>query len=152
MVAVIELEYSGLELLPKIAEDDAGYKKLCEIFPHAPSYDRRLEKYAWARESIIDIDSDGVWLSENGIAFTIKKFKGTLPLQTVLPDGKQYQVYVQVPHIGLLTINEVQLEENCCTDRLQGLLDEGWRILCVCPPNAQRRPDYVLGRTKDESR
>lgn len=23
-----------------------------------------------------------------------------------------------------------------------------WRILAVCPPNAQRRPDYILSRRK----
>lgn len=27
-------------------------------------------------------------------------------------------------------------------------LDAGWRILAVCPQPDQRRPDYILGRTK----
>jgi hypothetical protein len=75
-----------------------------------------------------------------------------MPLETLLPDGKNYTVQVQIPHIGLLLIDEVQLEENCCTDVLQNMLDNGWRIICVCPPNAQRRPDYILGRQKQRDR
>lgn len=55
-------------------------------------------------------------------------------------------VQIAVPDMALMYIDKVRVEEDCCTDNLQGLLDEGWRILAVCPPNSQRRPDYVLGR------
>lgn len=57
-------------------------------------------------------------------------------------------VQITVTDMALLMLNEVTWEENCCTQRLQERLDEGWRILAVCPPNAQRRPDYILGRRK----
>lgn len=59
-------------------------------------------------------------------------------------------VQVHVPNIGLIAMNEVQVLEDACTDRLQRELDEGWSLLAVCPPNAQRRPDYVLGRHNKE--
>jgi hypothetical protein len=36
--------------------------------------------------------------------------------------------------------------DDACTDDVQRHLDEGWKILAVCPPNSQRRPDYILGR------
>jgi len=52
-------------------------------------------------------------------------------------------------HIGgglLLTINEVRLENDCCTDRLQERLNDGWRIVASSPQPDQRRPDYILGR------
>lgn len=52
-------------------------------------------------------------------------------------------------HIGgglLLTINEVRLENDCCTDRLQERLNGGWRIVASSPQPDQRRPDYILGR------
>lgn len=56
---------------------------------------------------------------------------------------------VVVPSMGLLQINEIKLEEDCCTDHLRDLIeDDGWRILAICPQPDQRRPDYVLGRTK----
>lgn len=56
------------------------------------------------------------------------------------------RVEVHVPGLGLLLMTEVRLEEDCCTDHLSTLLDEGWRIIAVCPQPDQRRPDYILGR------
>jgi hypothetical protein len=52
-------------------------------------------------------------------------------------------------HIGgglLLTINDVMLEHDCCTDILQERLNGGWRIVASSPQPDQRRPDYILGR------
>lgn len=45
----------------------------------------------------------------------------------------------------LLSVNDVALYEDCCTDMLREKLAEGWRIIAVCPQEA-RRPDYILGR------
>ena len=59
-------------------------------------------------------------------------------------------VQIHVPDFCLMQISEVEVIEDCCTDICQGMLDEGWRILAVCPPNAKRRPDYVFGRRKVE--
>lgn len=59
-------------------------------------------------------------------------------------------VQIAIPDLGLLQIREVEVMEDACTHALQGMLDEGWRILAVCPPNAARRPDYILGRTTKE--
>lgn len=55
-------------------------------------------------------------------------------------------VQVTVADSALLMIDEVIHRDDCCTDEIQAMLDEGWRIIAVCPPNAQRRPDYILGR------
>lgn len=55
-------------------------------------------------------------------------------------------VAVMVPGNGLLEINDVTMLENACTDVLMAKLDEGWRIIAVCPQPDQRRPDYILGR------
>jgi len=57
-------------------------------------------------------------------------------------------VQIHVPDLALMLISEVMHLDDCCTDVLQGYLNEGWRILAVCPPNAQRRPDYILGRSR----
>lgn len=50
-----------------------------------------------------------------------------------------------IPGPHLLGISRVMIAEDCCTDTLQTLLDEGWRLIAICPQEA-RRPDYVLGR------
>lgn len=56
------------------------------------------------------------------------------------------KVDVHVPDLGLLMMNEIELLEDGCTNALQGKLEDGWRILAVCPQPDQRRPDYVLCR------
>lgn len=101
--------------------------------------------------SLIDLDTDGRLLTELGFSFTIERFKGQINLVQQLAPGMQgpaQTVHVHVPNVGLLAVDEVELLSDACTDNLQRYLDEGWRILCVCPPNNARRPDYILGRTR----
>lgn len=56
------------------------------------------------------------------------------------------KVDVHVPGNALLSVDDVMVEEDLCTDELQRLIGVGWRIVAVCPQPNQRRPDYVLGR------
>jgi hypothetical protein len=160
MIVRIELDYRAGDVLAKAAADLTVYRRLKEIFPRAPEEAERERSYSWERDTLIDILQDGPYLAELGVAYEIKKFKGTLPLEAILPSDsddptrptvvQKMKVYVQVPHIGLLAIDEVKVVTDYCTDMLQNELDRGWRILCVCPPNAARRPDYILGRTKEK--
>jgi hypothetical protein len=53
---------------------------------------------------------------------------------------------VHIGNLGLLHINQVGYCEDKCTEDLQLLLNQGWRILSVCPQSDQRRPDYIVGR------
>lgn len=57
---------------------------------------------------------------------------------------------VHVPGMALMLINRTMLLEDCCTDRLQSHLTDGWRIIAACPQPDQRRPDYILGRYEPE--
>lgn len=57
-------------------------------------------------------------------------------------------VQVSVPGFALMAVTEVQVLEDACTDYLQDELNKGWQIIAVCPPNTQRRPDYILGRSR----
>ncbi|MGG0793777.1 hypothetical protein ABE137_07195 [Brevibacillus laterosporus] len=58
---------------------------------------------------------------------------------------------VHIGNLGLLNINQLGYAVNKCTEELQKVLNQGWRILAVCPQSNQRRPDYVLGRFNGES-
>jgi len=58
------------------------------------------------------------------------------------------RVNVHVPGLGLLLLNELEVVEDACTDKVNSMLEDGWRIVAVCPQPDQRRPDYVLGRSK----
>lgn len=100
-------------------------------------------------ETLIDMESDGPFLSGLGLEFKVKKFKGNMWLNGGPPSVAQpHSVHVHVPNIGLLSIDEVTWVEDACTENLQRMLNDGWRMLAVCPPNSQRRPDYILGRVK----
>lgn len=55
---------------------------------------------------------------------------------------------VHVPNLGLLQIQTVTYEVDCCTEHLQEMLEQGWRIIAACPQPDQRRPDYILGKTE----
>ena len=95
---------------------------------------------------------DGFLLTEFGIAFEVKRFKGTYRAATAaMPDrpGCSYSLHVAIPAVGLLMMDEVALLSEGCTDELQSHLNEGWRIIAVCPPDVQRRPDYILGRSPE---
>lgn len=56
---------------------------------------------------------------------------------------------VHIPGSALSLYNETLLLEDSCTDALQSEIDNGWRIIACCP-QAQRRPDYILGRYNPE--
>lgn len=109
------------------------------------------------REFLADLTTDGPLLLDLGLSFAIKRFKGCYFLgesgesYTGRRPKNGYSVTLQVaiPNLALFAVNEVQLLEDACTDELQRRLEEGWRILAVCPPAAQRRPDYILGRSPE---
>jgi hypothetical protein len=46
----------------------------------------------------------------------------------------------------LLSMKEVKVCNDFCTDSLQEELNNGWRIIAVCHQPDQRRPDYVIGK------
>lgn len=150
MIAQVEFDYRAE--FEKLAQNPVTLATLQASIAGAPTGEDALKGYNWPRVAVIDLDTDGPRLASVGVSFTVKSFKGSLPLQSILPDGKSYVVHVHIPNIGLLTVDEVMVEEDCCTDNLQRRLNEGWRILCVCPPNSVRRPDYILGRQKDMDR
>lgn len=58
---------------------------------------------------------------------------------------------VHIGNLGLLNINQLGYAVDKCTQELQVVLNQGWRILAVCPQSNQRRPDYVLGRFNGEN-
>ena len=58
------------------------------------------------------------------------------------------KVGVHISDLGLLNVKEVDVLYDCCTDGLQEWLNEGWRILAICPQPDKRRPDYIMGRNE----
>jgi len=62
------------------------------------------------------------------------------------------RVNVSVPGFALMEIRELAVWPDACTDHLQDALNEGWHILAICPQPDQRRPDYILGRSRKDDK
>lgn len=58
--------------------------------------------------------------------------------------------HIHLPNFSLSSFTEVDVLENCCTVELQRSLNNGWRIIAVCPPYDKRRPDYIIARTPNK--
>lgn len=106
-------------------------------------------KALWLTKDMILDDEDLASLCSFGIEVTIKKVKGVQNLPAAAPfEQKVYQI--SVANVGLMQISRVEVLEDICTEELQRVLDKGWRILAVCPPNDARRPTYIVGHTDRE--
>lgn len=66
--------------------------------------------------------------------------------QEEIPNNFNSHCEVHMPGQALSFYNNTMLMEDACTDALQSELEQGWRIIAVCPQPDQRRPDYILGR------
>lgn len=63
------------------------------------------------------------------------------------PMNQHVSIKFEQSHDAFLTrVNDVKVCEEYCTDELRREINEGWRIIAVCPQKGNRRPDYVLGR------
>lgn len=163
MIAKVMFTYEGRARLEKLAAEGTdeelahAYRVVAKIAGsdvEMPAREELKKGWTWpgyGAEIYIDLQTEGEALLAIGVTFEIKRLKGTtvLPMCGPEPDAKVVNTYVQVPHIGLLSITEVKVETDYCTDSLQEDLNRGWMLLCVCPPNAARRPDYILGRRRE---
>lgn len=83
------------------------------------------------------------FLQKMDIPVEVKNFKNTYPHKNEQFNKTGYHFHI--PNLGLLEIRFVTVLEDCCTNLLQEHLDKGWKIIAICPPNGQRRPDYIMG-------
>lgn len=143
--------------------DDIDYKAFQALWPLAVDPEKPKDVYKIEGPCRLSYDECNQLLAM-GVNLELVPLPGAM--LTKLQDGQRHiweygqtvtgkeliegsAVQITIPDQALMWIDEVQVETDCCTDALQSLLDEGWRILAVCPPNSSRRPDYVLGRRKN---
>lgn len=136
------------------------------IFPNA---EKSLGGYLSGTDGLVEFESLQAVINGLGITAEIKPLEGgyfvaqrndlfkrikSLEVESKLlreklgEDGTLMQIHL--PNFSLLSINEVLILEDECTDDLQGALDKGFKIICVCPPYSERRPTYILGRYNAE--
>lgn len=149
MLYRIDLSWSDSDKIKQLTEEE--YEKLRNAVFCLPQSNKNI---FGLHDLIIDVDGISA-LIELGVTPVIKQLKNTYSPSkpsngwTHIADNIKNSVHVHIPNIGLLMIDEVMVLEDSCTDYLQNKLDDGWRIIAVCPPNGVRRPDYVLGRKRN---
>jgi len=139
----------------KDAISDAAYESLREML-ELPPVEERAE--ANVKSEFIGTLDDVNVLCRAGIIPSIKRVRGMMIAETEMPvrqqlvseefprfDGGPSIINLTIPNAALFAVRTLMVIENECTNRVQQLLDEGWRIVAVCPPNDTRRPDYILG-------
>lgn len=113
--------------------------------------DQAKAKDLWATwEGLVD-DGDVARFTRFGLHVKISRVRGVASERR--PDHNnisQHFHQIAVANVGLMEVQRVMVLEDCCTDELQKRLDQGFRILAVCPPNDTRRPSYVIGH-KDKN-
>lgn len=139
------------------AEQQEQLRQSCFVHSANFTFDEEGRWNEWYKDAVFDLDRLPVeWLPHLNIIRSI-----ALPPDSLEPPKMpefrpatvvNNRVNVAVPGLGLLAIAEAHVEYDLCTDRLNVLLQEGWRILAICPQPDQRRPDYILGkpRRKDD--
>lgn len=54
---------------------------------------------------------------------------------------------IHQPSSPLMTYNSFTVLTDCCTEHLQNeFINNGYRVVAVCPQPDQRRPDYIVGK------
>ena len=53
---------------------------------------------------------------------------------------------IMLPNNLLLEMKELRVECDQCTDKINELMNDGWKLIAILPQHQQRRPDYILGR------
>lgn len=93
-----------------------------------------------------------LFMDTGDINASIKVRLERLELAAARVSEQAFSSHTQSPIVGnhLMQVNDLMLCEDYCTDALQVKLDDGWRIIAVCPQEA-RRPDYVLGRNGEST-
>lgn len=152
MIAFVQLSYENASVVKALSRED--YKELREavptmMLPEWPSdKEEKPHWYKYGEVIPIELPSDAVMLAKHKIKYTIEKIKNSYQHKHLDASGNTYNLNFALPNIGLLSVDEVDWLDDACTQDVQRRLNEGWRIIAVCPPNGARRPDYIFGRSK----
>ncbi len=149
MLANIEIGYNNRALIKERKLDELTWNQIRKRIPTLGIPDI-LDKEAcknWYPDTVI-VDDKGLELLTNaGFECTIKQCKGLSYSNGVRESLTAGLTIVAVPNIALYEVQTVTWIDDACTESIQNYLNKGWRILAICPPNNQRRPDYILGHT-----
>jgi hypothetical protein len=156
MTQMITMECYGAGKILKALADEVYHAlylrfKGNEGFPEKPE-----ELQDWAAIKVVGFLDDLQVLTDAGLKMDVSRVRGMyaeqLPGLGVPQTNAQTQfVNVVIPNAGLFSVRKLTVLEDSCTNDIQRYLDNGWRIVAVCPPNDTRRPTYIMGHMELDS-
>ena len=63
-------------------------------------------------------------------------------------EASKSNITIHMPSNELISMNSFTWIEDACTEELQRMIDDGYRVVSCIPQVGNRRPDYVLGKIK----
>lgn len=150
-VVEIGIGHEAKEALAALTPE--AYEAFRGEFPdfNPPEDQTGLEKW-WPYHTMHGTEQDFWALVKLGVKPSAKRIRGTFVEQlphefspVPVPPATTSIVNVSVPNAALFAVQSITWVEDACTDAIQHMMDEGWRIVAVCPPNDTRRPTYIMG-------
>ena len=148
----IEISYQSAKLIKALPSEQ--YAELRAEFPEFKLEEDQTAVNEWDNWTVHGTIADLDKLARFGLEPIVKRIRGQFIDQVHMPkpgaSTEPSVVNISIPNAALFSVQTVDYLENICTDTLQRWLDEGWRIVAVCPPNDTRRPTYIVGHFDKE--
>lgn len=143
MLAEIELSYNEWHAIQKLPPE-----KYAELRAALPRLEFPEDQTAYWHHAPIVADADDLAALERaGVKAILSRVRGLrYPEHPAVSQAAT--TLIATTGVGLFQVTRVEVREDYCTEELQRDLDDGWRVIAVCPPNDARRPTYVLGRVE----
>lgn len=144
---VSKLTHLSIDQINSFLDDEQKTKREIEYFNlsfHANLMDLGEDFFEFLMKNS-DYNSDRI------LMFDVKRVR---TLKALIEEGGKISlaprdtIHVHIPSNELFKVTKTKLLEDSCTDALQDDLDSGWGIIAVIPRPGQRRPDYILGRSR----
>lgn len=152
----IELDYASNKVLKAMTPEDYSELKTQFLDLGLPDNQEMIQDYM--HYTLHGTESEFWRLCDKGLIPKAKRIRGmsTEKIPNALnipPSTVPVQIVnVSVPNAALFQVQTLDYMENACTNSIQMRLDQGWRIVAVCPPNDCRRPTYILGHFEKDPR
>ena len=151
-IVSVEIRYEEIKKIKALSpEPYAALRERFDEILELPEDSKTISD--WSSPKFVGIMEDVEYLAGLGVKCQISRVRGTfvekLPKLGVPEPVGQQIVNIMIPNAGLFSVKRLKLLSDECTDVVQGFLDEGSRIVAVCPPNDTRRPTYILGHQEE---
>lgn len=150
-IVQIEIEYTVSKRI-KTEFSPELYAEFREEFADFDLPENQSDMSDWSGLSMFGSEKDFWRLTDLGLEPRAKRIRG-MPAESVPPEAKEHLrqedrvqiINVSVPNAALFAVQKITWVEDACTQHIQKMLDEDWRIVAVVPANDTRRPTYIMG-------